>query len=350
MLDARRRLSVGIARDPPNGRARSRSGSAGRRLPPVRAPASFALVPPFGNVPLDAGTAETDEVRLVDRVAAAYNGVLAVVWAILIPVWTPAALLLSLHAAAAALPAMLRRAPQRLSPPVRILRDIYPLLWITAWWIELDAIRRTLHDANFDRAIGALDRAIFGQHLDQIFLPNLNQLWFSELMYLAYFAYYLTVIVPLLYALLRGTSAMKRDMTFRVVLIYVACFLVYIAFPVDGPHWLSEHFQGPHQVGFFYRVEQFLQSGGAARGCSFPSSHVAASTTMAILGFRWLSKPAAYALTLGAVGVIVSTVYTQNHYAIDSLAGVVWAFWIQWQVAPALIRWWECRQLKAESP
>jgi membrane-associated phospholipid phosphatase len=242
------------------------------------------------------------------------------------------------------MPALLRRAPRRLAPPVRVLRDIYPLLWITAWWIELDAIRRLLHDANFDRVIGGLDRAVFGMHLDQIFLPNLNALWFSELMYLAYFAYYLTVIVPLLYALLRGPTEMKRDMTLRVVLIYVTCFLVYIAFPVDGPHWLSEHFQGPHQAGFFYQVEQFLQSGGAALGCSFPSSHVAASTTMAILGFRWLSRPAAWALTLGAFGVVVSTVYTQNHYAIDSVAGIIWAFWIQWSVAPALIRWWESRR------
>ncbi|NIR43572.1 MAG: phosphatase PAP2 family protein [Gemmatimonadetes bacterium] len=289
-------------------------------------------------------TLEIDGVRLVDRLAAVYNAVLAVVWAILIPQWSLAALLFLVHAAAAAMPVLLRRTPQRLTRPVRILRDIYPLLWITAWWIELDSIRRLLHDANFDRVIGELDRAIFGTHLDQIFLPSLNDLWFSELMYLAYFVYYLTVIVPLLYALLWGTAAMKRDMTFRVVLIYVACFVVYIAFPVDGPHWLTEHFQGPHQAGLFYRIEQLLQSGGAALGCSFPSSHVAASTTMAILGFRWLSKPAAYALTVGAVGVIVSTVYTQNHYAIDSVAGIIWAFWIQWTVAPALIHWWECRR------
>ena len=66
------------------------------------------------------------------------------------------------------------------------------------------------------KLIGALDRAIFGVHLDQLFLPNLHALWFSELMYLAYFAYYLTVIIPLLYALTRGSLAMKRDMTFRV--------------------------------------------------------------------------------------------------------------------------------------
>jgi membrane-associated phospholipid phosphatase len=145
----------------------------------------------------------------------------------------------------------------------------------------------------------------------------------------------------------RGSPEMKRDMTFRVVLVYLSCFFVYIAFPVDGPHWLTEHFQGAFQQGFFYRIEAALQSQGDALGCSFPSSHVAASVTMAYLGFRWFSKPVAVLLTVGALGVVLSTVYTQNHYTIDSLAGVLWAFWIQLMVAPALLRWWRCDRLTA---
>jgi membrane-associated phospholipid phosphatase len=285
---------------------------------------------------------EIDHVRLVDKVAAAYNGLVAIIWAHLIPQNPYAFWLFLAHAAAATLPMLLRRASHPLSKPVGVVRDIYPLIYILVWWTELDWIRRTLHDANFDRVFGDLDLMLFGTHLDQVFLPNLHALWFSELMYFAYFSYYLTVIVPLLYALTRGGAAMKSDMVFRVILIYVSCFICYIAFPVDGPHWLTEHFQGPHQQGFFYKVEQFLQSGGDALGCSMPSSHVAASTTMAILGFRWLSRTSAWLLTLAAFGVVLSTVYTQNHYAIDSVGGVVWAFLIYYWVGPILLRWWNC--------
>jgi membrane-associated phospholipid phosphatase len=291
---------------------------------------------------------EANRLRPVDKLAAAYNALLAVIWAMLIPqalssIWVSLA-----HTAAAAMPWLLRHAPQRLSAPARVLREIYPLVWILPWWTELDSVRRLLHDANFDRVVGDLDLLLFGTHLDQVFLPRLHALWFSELMYAAYFAYYLTVIIPLLYALIRGTTEMKRDMTYRVVLVYLACFFVYIAFPIDGPHWLTEHFQGPHQQGFFYKVEQFLQSRGSALGCSFPSSHVAASTTMALLGFRWLSRTSAWLLTLGALGVVVSTVYTQNHYAIDSLAGIIWAFWIYFAVGPKLLRCWQ-REVGAPS-
>jgi membrane-associated phospholipid phosphatase len=280
-----------------------------------------------------------DRIRLVDVLASRYNMLLAVVWAVLIPQWSAAVWLALAHAVAALLPRLLSRA-DRLSRAGKVLRDIYPLLWILPFWTELDWIRRLLHDAAFDRVIGGLDLAIFGVHLNEVWMPAMPWVWFSEFMHSAYFAYYLIVILPLLYMAFKGSREMKQDMTFRVVLVYYACFFIYIAFPVDGPHFLGEHFQGPHQQGLFYRIDQALQSQGDALGCSFPSSHVAASVTMAYLGWRWLSRPAAALLTLGALGVALSTFYTQHHFAIDSLAGVIFALWLNTMVAPMLLRWW----------
>ncbi|UCC71758.1 MAG: phosphatase PAP2 family protein [Gemmatimonadota bacterium] len=293
---------------------------------------------------------EPDRMRLVDRIASAYNVLLAVVWVILIPQWSYAFWLFLAHAVAAAMPTLLERAGNRLSPVGRVFRDIYPLLWILAFWTELDFIRRLLHDAPFDRVVGALDIAVFGIHLDEVWMPAMPWVWFSEVMQLAYFAYYLTVIVPLLYVLFKGSQEMKHDVTLRVVLVYYACFFVYIAFPVDGPHFLSEHYEGPHQQGFFYRLEWMLQAQGDSLGCSFPSSHVAASTTMAYLGFRWFSKTAALLLVVAAAGVVVSTVYTQNHFAIDSPAGILWALWLNLMVAPVLRRWWRCELRRSPYP
>jgi membrane-associated phospholipid phosphatase len=288
------------------------------------------------------------DVRPVDTLASAYNVLLAVVWAVLIPQWSLAALLATAHAAAATMPRLIKLARGRLSKPGQVLRNIYPLIWILPFWTELDFIRRLLHDTAFDRIIGGLDLAIFGVHLNEVWMPAMPWLWFSEIMHLAYFSYYFTVILPLLYMAFRGNSEMQRDMTFRVVLVYYACFFVYIAFPVDGPHFLGEHFQGVHQQGLFYRIDQVLQGQGDALGCSFPSSHVAASTTMAYLGWRWFSRPPAVLLTLAAVGVALSTFYTQHHFAIDSLAGIIFALWLNLLVAPQLFRWWECDQLAQE--
>jgi membrane-associated phospholipid phosphatase len=297
---------------------------------------SDAIRPVIGG----AAPGRPEHVKLVDQVASAYNVLLAVVWAILTPQWPYAWVLFLAHGGAALLPRLIERAGDDLTPVGRVLQDIYPLLWILAFWTELDFIRRLLHDTAYDRVIGGLDGALFGLHLDEVWMPAMPWVWFSEIMHLAYFGYYLTVILPLLYVLFKGSREMKHDMTLRVVLVYFACYVVYITFPVDGPHFLSEHYQGPHQQGFFYRLERMLQGQGDSLGCAFPSSHVAASTTMAYLGVRWFSRPVAALLVVAAAGVAVSTVYTQNHFAVDSLAGILFALWLNVWVVPRLLRWW----------
>jgi hypothetical protein len=42
---------------------------------------------------------------------------------------------------------------------------------------------------------------------------------------------------------------------------------------------------------------------------------------------------------LGALGVARSTVYTQSHFAIDSVLGIVFAVVLYYPVAPVLERW-----------
>ena len=59
--------------------------------------------------------------------------------------------------------------------------------------------------------------------------------------------------------------------------------------------------------------------------------------TIAIIAWRWFPRPVAVLFTVEALGVVVATVYTQNHYGIDSLAGIVWALTIQLAFVPALV-------------
>jgi membrane-associated phospholipid phosphatase len=297
----------------------------------------------------ESAAAGPGRLRLVDALASTYNVLLALVWAMLIPQWSFALWLFLAHAAAAALPRLLDRAGDDLSPFGRVLSDIYPLLWVLPFWTELDFIRPLLHDAAFDRVVGAFDLLVFRTHLDEIWMPAMPMVWFSEIMYLAYLSYYPIVVIPLVYTLAAGSREMKRDMTLRVTLVYYACFVVYIAFPVDGPHFLSEHYEGALQNGLFYRIDAFLQGGGASLGASFPSSHVAASVTMACLGFRWFSRPVAVTLSVGALGVSLAIFYTQNHWAIDSVTGILWALWLNVMVAPVLLRWWRCERGTAAS-
>jgi hypothetical protein len=47
--------------------------------------------------------------------------------------------------------------------------------------------------------------------------------------------------------------------------------------------------------------------------------------------------------------VALSTFYTQHHFAIDSLAGIIFALWLNLLVAPTLFRWFACDSLARET-
>jgi membrane-associated phospholipid phosphatase len=275
---------------------------------------------------------------LVDWVVAAYNLVFGIIWLSQVnKVWF-ALLLAAAHFTGLLLPWLLSRAPTTLAEPMRTLREIYPLLFLAVYWPELDMLRPVLALQSGDGPVAALDLFVFRVPLHAVWMPNMSAVWFSELMYLSYELYYALVFLPPVVLLLQRRHAALRDATFRLVLVYLVCFMTYAAFPVDGPHFLQEPFDGPHTSGFFYGINQVLQASGDSLGCSFPSSHVAAAVSAAYIGWRYFPRWVAVLMSLEALGITLSTTYTQNHYAIDSLAGLVLALLVQLWLVPILYK------------
>ncbi len=280
----------------------------------------------------------------VDRVVAGYNILLALIWAQLVGLVPYAPLVLVAHVAAAFMPRLIERAPLKPAGLTAGLRDLYPLLWMLAFWTELDYLRAHLHQVANDGSIMVLDRAIFGVHWHSEWIAHMPQVWLSEAMQFSYFAYYPLIFIPPLALVLARRRVALRDVVLRLMVTYLACYLVYIAFPVDGPHHTTAMYQGTHSDGFFYNLVRAAQDFGDARGTAFPSSHVTGAVTIAFIGWRWFSRPVAALLTIEALGVLLSTVYTQSHYAVDALVGVVFAFTLQGLVVPAFKLWLEPRE------
>ena len=275
---------------------------------------------------------------LVDWVVAAYNLIFGFIWLAQVnKVWF-ALLLAAAHFAGLLLPWLLARAPTTLAEPMRTLREIYPLLFLAVYWPELDMLRPVLALQSGDGPVAALDLFVFRVPLHAVWMPNMSAVWFSELMYLSYELYYALVFLPPIVLLLQRRHAALCDATFRLVLVYLLCFITYAFFPVDGPHFLQESFDGPHTSGFFYGINQLLQASGDSLGCSFPSSHVAAAVSAAYIGWRYFPRWVAVLMSLEALGITLSTTYTQNHYAIDSLAGLVLALVVQVWLVPILYK------------
>lgn len=276
--------------------------------------------------------------RAVDRLLAVYNLILMAVWA---TVWseTPIApWLCAAHAAAAILPWLIAAGEHQFSRPGWVLREVYPFLLLAVFWSELGLLRGLLHGAPYDPAVEMMDLAVFGVHLHLVWMPRMPETWLSEMMHGSYFGYYLLIGLPALWLLVRGRRDAYHDLTFRLLLGYLICYVIYLAFPVDGPIFNLTPFHGPLTSGVFYQLAHGVVEYGHAQGATFPSSHVVGAVSIAWVGWRYFPWPVGVLLTLEALGVTVSTVYTQNHYAVDSLAGVALAVVIQLWVAPRLVR------------
>lgn len=279
----------------------------------------------------------TGRLRPVDILVAGYNAVLAGVWFSQSAPSAPA--LGALHLVLAGLPLLLRRhEPAGMPLPIRALREVYPLLLLGFFWTELGWLFTARRPAFHDEMIAAIDLAWFGQHLNLTWMPAMPSLWFSELMHFLYFSYYVAAFLPPVYLAAFGSRLAAADGTLRLLATYLSCFLWYLVFPVVGPAELSPHYEGTLTEGFFYGVTHGARAAGDSLGTAFPSSHVAGVVTAAIIAWKWLPRPVAWLLIVVAAGVMGAAVYTQNHYAIDVVAGLVWAVVLQLAVIPLVAR------------
>jgi len=276
-------------------------------------------------------------VRTVDLLVAGYNLVLAAAWTRLADGVGPAACIAATHALAAGLPLVLARHCGRRGR-WRVARELYPLAAIALFWSELGRLHALSASPHYDQLVARLDLALFGRHLNLLWMPAMPWPAFSELMHLFYAVYYPIILLPPLAMWLTGRREALRDMTLRLTVTYLGCYLLYLLFPVIGPAELLPHYEGALTGGFFYHLTHAARAAGDSLGTAFPSSHTAGAVTAAVLGWRWLSRPVRWLLTVQAAGVLLATVYTQNHYAVDALAGLVWALGLQLGLVPTLTR------------
>jgi membrane-associated phospholipid phosphatase len=280
----------------------------------------------------------SDTLLPVDRLLRPYNVLLAVLWLAALPLAPYAGWIAGAHVAAAGLPWLLTRAGNRLTPFGRVAREAYPLIWLLGFWTELGYLLPLLHPVMRDAAITGLDLAVFGRHWSSDWMERMPERWVSEGMYFAYFIYLPLVFLPPLFFGIAGRTDAMRDITARLLLTYVGCYLVYLLFPVEGPRHLDLVVPPTVASGFFRGLSEAARSSGDSIGTAFPSSHAAGAVTIALACRRWCPRWLGWLLGLEAVGVVLSTVYTQNHYAIDAVAGTALALLLQTFVAPALGR------------
>lgn len=159
----------------------------------------------------------------------------------------------------------------------------------------------------------------------------------SEALHLAYLSYYALIYVPLGWlwwraAQERPTRAFS-EAALGVVATFVACFAIFVMFPVQGPRYLWPAPEGIPDGPMRATVRAILER-GSSRGAAFPSSHMAVAFVQALMAFRW-RVPGRLLIAALTAGLGAGAVYGGFHYAVDMAAGAVLGGTVF-----LAVRWW----------
>lgn len=202
----------------------------------------------------------------------------------------------------------------------RLLRTLYPLLLLGAFYPAIDLLNHFGAVAVHDTTVRGWELALFGGEVSRTWWTAYPSPFWSALLHAVYFAYYPIVLGPPLLFVAMGRARAAERSVLWLLATFLACYAVFLLYPVAGPYYEfprpSPAFLDNGPARLVYRTLER----GSAYGAAFPSSHVAATLVAAAAAWRgW--RPLGAVLCPVAVLLTVGVVYCQMHYAVDALAG-----------------------------
>jgi membrane-associated phospholipid phosphatase len=205
------------------------------------------------------------------------------------------------------------------------LRLWAPLMTLLFLYSEIPALLRALgHTSLYDSTVMQWEHTVFGSQPAIEWASRWNSQLASEFLHAAYASFYAIIyVVPVL---LFAAARMKdfEEASFALLFTYLACCILYIAFPVAGPRYLfTPGLLVPN--GVIRQSVRWLLESRSSEGTAFPSSHVALAITASVLAFRYYRGRG---LVIGLVTIFLSlgAVYGGFHYGVDVLGGAALGF------------------------
>ena len=213
--------------------------------------------------------------------------------------------------------------PRRRGRVAAILADWLPLALVPLMYAGLPYVIAGAGRRFGDGAVQGLEHAGWGGQPAQTLAAALPSPLLSEFLHLAYVSYYAVIYVPLFYLFLRrraGDGGGFDEAAAAVVGTFVACFVMFVVFPVQGPRYLWPGSDVPD--GAVRRAVLAILEAGSSRGAAFPSSHMAVAVVQTLMSYRW-RVPGRGLVAVATLGIGVGAVYGGFHYAIDMVAGAI---------------------------
>ena len=142
------------------------------------------------------------------------------------------------------------------------------------------------HQEWFDEHLIAIDRALFGVD-PTVWVEQFASYWLTELLQLAYVSYFLLpFIVGATLWVKRRRDEFDRFMLASAV-AYVTCYIVFVAFPIEGPFHTLRHLQQVELSGGPVNAAvEWIERYGRVHGGAFPSAHMAGSVVALLAAWR----------------------------------------------------------------
>jgi len=231
--------------------------------------------------------------------------------------------LLTAHALLVAL-VLLAPAARASGPVGRFLGDWYPILLLLGLYVEFGVVNVDL-GYQHDQAIQRLELWVFGSQLSYRWIREMPNPVFSWVMHACYLAYYAILCASPLGLWFSGRRDPARRTIFAVMVTFYVCYVVFLFFPVAGPRYTFELAHNAATAVWPARAAQWVLDRGDSWGAAFPSSHVAAAVVAALCALRYW-RSLGLVLAPFTIGLVLSVVYGQFHYAVDAVAGLIVAF------------------------
>lgn len=209
--------------------------------------------------------------------------------------------------------------------PLAALRDAAPGVVVLVVFLLLQPLIEAVNPARLDATLAAADARWFGP-LAEAWRGALGRpAWFTDLVYAAYWSYYLLPISVAVMARRRHGEQALEQVMFTLLVAFYLSFLGYFLWPTSGPR-VPEAAEAAVLGGgaVSEAVRAFLRSAEATTLDAFPSGHAGISLVSVILGARLFPR-ARVALAAWGLAVSFATVYISVHYVTDVVGGVALA-------------------------
>ncbi len=217
---------------------------------------------------------------------------------------------------------------------VRFVRYMYPLILILVFFEEGRLIVNSIFPETpywFEPYLYAADRWLFGD-LPAIRMASWVSWPFTELMHAFYFSYFLILIGGPAFAVLAAKPRSGERKGFRgpefeyaigsMTFGFLCAYMWYPWIAARGPFENAALISSlpPFEGGPFTFLARWITDGAAVSGNCFPSAHVAGTWGVAF-GVAAFHRKGGFVLTLLAIGVSLSCLYTRYHHGVDVPAG-----------------------------